>query len=225
MAARKKKTASKKKVASEKVRKASKLTAAAAKVGTAASELEIVDFSDGLAFRKWLARNHASSPGIWVKFAKKGSGHTSITRAEAVDAALRWGWIDGQGKAIDATHWMNKFTPRRARSIWSKINREAALALIAAGDMEKPGLAEVERAKADGRWDQAYDPPSKSVVPEDLAAALAKKPRAAAFFEKLNGTNRYAVLWRVQTAKKPETRARRIEQLVAMLARGEKIHP
>lgn len=220
MAARKKKTASKS-VAKKAARRVAKPVAAAG----SASELEIMDFADGLAFRKWLARNHASSPGIWLRFAKKGGGHASLTRAEAVDAALRWGWIDGQGKGIDASHWMNKYTPRRARSIWSKINRESAIALIAAGEMEEPGLAEVERAKADGRWDAAYDPPKTSVVPDDLTKALAKKPRAAAFFETLNSANRYAILWRIQTAKKPETRARRIEQLVAMLARGEKIHP
>jgi uncharacterized protein YdeI (YjbR/CyaY-like superfamily) len=190
-----------------------------------AVELELMEFADGAGFRAWLERNHASSPGVWIQFAKKGAGVASITRPEAVDAALRWGWIDGQGKSIDAHSWKMKFTPRRARSIWSKINRESALALIERGEMQPPGLAEVERAKADGRWDAAYDPPRKAEVPPDFAKALAAKPKAKAAFEKLNSANRYAMLWRLQTAKRAETRAKRIEQFVAMLVRGEKIHP
>jgi uncharacterized protein YdeI (YjbR/CyaY-like superfamily) len=197
-------------------RKAKKVTAV---------ELEVLEFEDGAAFHKWLKRNHASSPGLWIKFAKKGSGLASITRSEAVDAALCWGWIDGQGKSIDATHWLNKFTPRRARSTWSKINRERAASLIERGEMQAPGLAEIERAKADGRWEAAYDSPSASKVPADFAKALAAKPKAKAAFEKLNAANRYAMLWRLQTAKRAETRAKRIEQFVAMLVRGEKIHP
>jgi uncharacterized protein YdeI (YjbR/CyaY-like superfamily) len=226
VAATKKKTA--RKTAGRKVAKpvakgakpATKVAAAAAAV-----DLAVVEFADGAAWRTWLKRNHASSPGIWIKFAKKGSGLPSITRAEAVDGALCWGWIDGQGKSHDATYWLNKFTPRRSRSIWSKINRARALALIASGDLAAPGLAEVERAKADGRWDAAYDSPRTSAIPEDFAKALTAKPRAAAFFKTLNAANRYAILWRLQTAKRPETRAKRIEQFVAMLVRGEKIHP
>jgi uncharacterized protein YdeI (YjbR/CyaY-like superfamily) len=218
MATRKKKAA--KKAVAKPARKVAK--SAAAKV--AAVEYEILEFVDAVAFRKWLKRNHVSSPGIWIKLAKKGSRLESITYAEAVGVALCWGWIDGQGKGVDALHWLTKFTPRRARSIWSKINRDKAAALIERGEMQPPGLAEIERAKADGRWDAAYDSPRSSVVPQDFAKALAAKPRAAAFYKTLNGANRYAILWRLQTAKRPETRAKRIEQFVAMLVRGEKIH-
>jgi uncharacterized protein YdeI (YjbR/CyaY-like superfamily) len=188
-------------------------------------ELPVLEFADAAAFRKWLEAQHAKAPGLWIKFAKKGSGMASITHAEAVDAALRWGWIDGQGKSHDAQYWLTKFTPRRARSVWSKINRERALALIASGEMQPAGLAEVERAKTDGRWDAAYDSPKNAAVPEDLARALAQKPRAAKFFATLDSANRYAILWRLQTAKRPETRAKRITDFVAMLARGEKLHP
>ena len=188
-------------------------------------ELPVLEFADAAAFRKWLKQHHAKAPGVWIKFAKKGSGVASITHPEAVDAALRWGWIDGQGKSHDASYWLTKFTPRRARSIWSKINRERARALIASGDMEAAGLAEVERAKADGRWDAAYDSPKSAAIPEDFASALARERKAAAFFATLNGANRYAILWRLQTAKRAETRAKRIEDFVAMLARGEKFHP
>lgn len=191
---------------------------ATAKVASA--DFETLEFADAAAFRTWLKRNHASSPGIWIKLAKKGSGIASIVHSEAVDGALRWGWIDGQAKSIDERHWLMKFTPRRARSLWSKINRERATALIARGEMQAPGLAEVERAKADGRWDAAYDSPRTSTVPDDLAKALAAKPRAAAKFAMLTAAERFAILWRIQTAKRPDTRARRIEQFVAMLARA-----
>ena len=222
MAATKKKPARKKAV-----RKVAKAVTKGAKVAAvvAPADLAVLEFVDCAAWRTWLQRKHASSPGIWIKFAKKGSGRSSITRPEAVDGALCWGWIDGQGKSHDATYWLNKFTPRRSRSIWSKINRDKALALIASGEMAAPGLAEVERAKGDGRWDAAYDSPRSSAIPDDFAKALAAKPRAAEFFETLNAANRYAILWRLQTAKRPETRAKRIEQFVAMLIRGEKIHP
>ncbi len=145
--------------------------------------------------------------------------------AEALEVALAWGWIDAQKRAHDDSWWLQRFTPRGPRSMWSKINREKALALIAAGEMKPPGMAEVERARRDGRWDSAYDSPSRASVPDDLAAALAASPRARAFFATLDSANRYAVLYRVQTARKAETRARRIAQLVAMLARHEKLHP
>ncbi|QRO02548.1 YdeI/OmpD-associated family protein [Archangium violaceum] len=173
----------------------------------------------------WLASNHTSSRGVWLKLAKKASGVASVTYAEAVEVGLAWGWIDGQRRSHDDTAFLQKFTPRGPRSIWSKINREKALALIAAGEMKPAGLAEVERAKRDGRWDAAYDSPSRASVPEDLAAALAANPRAAEFFATLNATNRYAVLFRLQTVKKAETRARRIALYVEMLARHEKLHP
>ena len=188
------------------------------------SELPVLAFASPRAFSDWLAEHHASSRGVWLKLARKASGVASVTYAEAVEVALAWGWIDGQKKAGDATAWLQKFTPRAAKSVWSKVNREKARALIEAGAMRPAGLAEVERAKADGRWDAAYDPPSRATVPDDLQAALAKSPRAAAFFRTLDARNRYAVLWRVQTAKKPETREKRIADLVAKLARGEKLH-
>ncbi|MGN6527540.1 MAG: YdeI/OmpD-associated family protein [Burkholderiaceae bacterium] len=177
---------------------------------------------DPAAFDAWLARHHASSDGAWLQLAKAGT--PGLRYAQALEVALCHGWIDGQKKSLDAHHFLQRFTPRRARSLWSKINRDKALALIAAGRMRPAGLAQVEAAKADGRWDDAYDGARSAQVPPDLQAALDARPAARAFFATLDGTNRYAVLWRVQTAKKPETRARRIEQLVGMLARGERIH-
>jgi uncharacterized protein YdeI (YjbR/CyaY-like superfamily) len=189
------------------------------------AELPTRSFPSARAFSDWLAEHHASSPGLWLRLARKASGAASITYAEAVEVALAWGWIDGQKQAADEASWLQKMTRRGARSVWSQKNREKALALIDAGAMQPPGLAEVERAKRDGRWDAAYDPPSRATVPEDLEAALAKSPRAAAFFATLDARNRYAVLWRVQTAKKPEKRAKRIADFVAMLARGDKLYP
>lgn len=189
------------------------------------AELPTLSFAAPRAFSDWLADHHASSRGIWLRLAKKASGVPSITYPEAIDVALAWGWIDGQKQRGDEASWLQKFTPRGAKSVWSKINREKALALIEAGAMQPAGREEVERAKRDGRWDQAYDPPSRATVPDDLQAALAKNARAAAFFATLDGRNRYAVLWRVQTAKKAETRQKRIADLVAMLGRGEKVHP
>lgn len=187
-------------------------------------DLPILAFADPRAFSTWLAASHATSRGVWLRLAKKASGPPSVTYVEAIDVALTWGWIDGQKRPADEASWLQKFTPRGVRSPWSKINRDKATALIAAGTMQPPGLAEVERARHDGRWDAAYDPPSRSVVPEDLAAALAANPRASAFFATLDAANRYSVLYRIQTAKKPEKRAKRVEQFVAMLARHEKIH-
>lgn len=177
------------------------------------------------AFETWLRKNHSASDGVWLEIAKPGAPEATISYAEAVDVALCYGWIDGQKKGKDAAYWLQRFTPRRARSIWSKANREKAEALVAAGRMQSSGQAEIDRAKADGRWDAAYDGARTAAVPPDLQAALDAQPKARAFFATLNAANRYAVLWRVQTAKKPETRASRIEKLVAMLARGEKIHP
>jgi uncharacterized protein YdeI (YjbR/CyaY-like superfamily) len=191
-------------------------------------ELPVLSFATQRAFSTWLAKHHAKSQGLWIKLAKASAkaktGIKSITYAEAVEVALCWGWIDGQGKRIDDTWFAQKLTPRRARSLWSKINCAKAAALIEAGKMQPPGLAEIERAKQDGRWDRAYDSPRNATPPADLLAALAENPRAAAFFAELNATNRYAILHRVQTAKKAETRARRIAQFVAMLARHEKLH-
>ena len=176
------------------------------------------------AFEAWLRTNHSTCEGVWLEIARAGAPEATVSYEEAVEIALCHGWIDGQKKARDATHWLQRFTPRRPRSLWSKVNRARAEALIAAGRMQASGQAEIDRAKADGRWDAAYDSARTAAVPADLQAALHARPEAQAFFSTLNAANRYAVLWRVQTAKKPETRARRIEMLVAMLARGERIH-
>jgi uncharacterized protein YdeI (YjbR/CyaY-like superfamily) len=184
-----------------------------------------VRFGDRDAWEAWLRQHHASSDGLWLQLAKAGAAEPGLSYADALEVALCHGWIDGQKKGLDAQSWLQRFTPRRPRSIWSKINCAKAEALIAQGRMQPAGLAEVERARADGRWDRAYAGARTSTVPDDLQAALAANPRAAAFFQTLNGANRYAVLWRVQTASRPETRARRIATLVEMLARGEKIHP
>lgn len=187
--------------------------------------LDVVAFASKREWETWLRRNHAKVDGVWIKFAKKKSGLPTVTYDEALEVALCYGWIDGQSKGLDETHHLQRWTPRRAKSVWSKINRENALRLIAEGKMKPAGLREVERAKADGRWDAAYDSPSQATVPDDLAKALNKNAKARKFFETLNGTNRYAILHRIQTAKKPETRARRIAQFVEMLAKGEKLYP
>jgi uncharacterized protein YdeI (YjbR/CyaY-like superfamily) len=181
-------------------------------------------FKTARAFETWLEKHHDDSDGLWLKIARKGADAPSVTYPEAVEIALCWGWIDGQRKGLDDQHFLQRFTPRRARSIWSKINVDKVAALIEAARMQAPGYAQVNAAKADGRWAQAYDGARASAVPEDLLAALEAEPRAKAFFETINAANRYAVLWRVQTAVKAETRARRIAQLVEMLARGETIH-
>jgi uncharacterized protein YdeI (YjbR/CyaY-like superfamily) len=191
----------------------------------AADETPILSFVDTSAWSKWLASHHATSRGLWLKIAKKGAKSSSVSYAEALEVALAWGWIDGQKGKLDDVWWLQRFTPRGSKSIWSKVNREKAVALIEAGRMQLAGLAEVERARGDGRWDAAYDSQSRATVPPDLAAALAANPRAARFFETLESYNRYAILFRVHTAKKPATRAMRIEKFVAMLARNEKVHP
>ena len=176
-------------------------------------------------FRAWLREHHDTSAGIWMKLAKKGSGRTSITYDEAVEVALTFGWIDGQARPGDDTYYLQGFTRRRPQSPWSRRNRDRVEALIAAGAMEPGGLAEVERARADGRWDRAYDGPRTATPPADLLEALAARPAAREVFETLNRTNRYAILYRIQDAKRPETRARRIARFVDMLERGEKLYP
>lgn len=181
-------------------------------------------FKRAKAFETWLKRHHATSAALWLKLAKRGADETSVTYVEAVEIALCWGWIDGQKKGLDEQYFLQRFTPRRARSVWSKVNVDKAEALIKKGRMQAPGLAQVEAAKADGRWARAYDGARTSEVPEDLIAALDATPMAKAFFSTINASNRYAVLWRIQTAVKAETRARRIAQLVEMLARGETVH-
>lgn len=184
-----------------------------------------LSFEDFDAWHSWLAKHHAASSGVWLRIAKKGVSRKSVTYADAVEAALCFGWIDGQKKAESESHWLQRFTPRSAKSIWSRINRDKAARLIEQGKMKPAGLLEVERAKGDGRWDGAYDSQRGATVPADLRAALDGNPAAKAFFATLESRNRYAVLFRVQTARTSETRARRIEKFVAMLARNEKIHP
>ena len=173
----------------------------------------------------WLKRHHASSPGVWLRIAKKDAPTTSITHPQALELALCFGWIDALSRSDGAHYWLRRFTPRAPRSLWSKINRDKAQALVAAGRMQPAGLKEMQRAQTDGRWDAAYDPGSSAAIPPDLQAALAANPAAQAFFATLDSQNRYAVLFRLQTAKRAETRARRLANFVAMLARGEKLHP
>jgi len=185
---------------------------------------DVKPFKSAQAFEAWLRKHHASSDGLWLKIAKKGVGVPSVTYLEAVEIALCWGWIDGQKRGFDEQHFLQRFTPRRPRSIWSKTNVTKVAALIEAGRMQPAGQAQVDAAKADGRWERAYDGARTATVPEDLQAALAQCPPAQAFFATINASNRYAVLWRVHTAVRPQTRATRIAQLVEMLARGEVLH-
>jgi len=187
--------------------------------------LPLLRFADAAAWQDWLAANHTTSRGVWLAIARTGSGTPSVTYEQALDIALCHGWIDGRKQGGDAGFWRQKFTPRGPRSAWSQRNREKAEALIAAGRMAPAGLAAVEAARRDGRWDAAYGLSRHRGVPEDLRAALDADPAAAAAFAGLDSRNRYAVLYRVQTAKKAETRARRIADFVAMLARGETIYP
>jgi uncharacterized protein YdeI (YjbR/CyaY-like superfamily) len=191
-----------------------------------AEELEVLPFATAEDWEAWLHAHHDTTPGgVWIKFARKASGIPTVTYLEALQVALCYGWIDGQARSLDERFYVQRFTPRRARSIWSKRNVGFATALIESGRMQPAGLREVERAKADGRWAAAYDGPKAATVPDDLQAALDANPAAAEFFAGLKGQNRYAILHRLQTARRPETRARRIETFVAMLARGETLHP
>lgn len=191
---------------------------------TAKDDLEIIAFPSPQSWESWLVQHHSVSNGIWLRFFKKGSGVTSVTFAEALDEALCYGWIDGQAKKYDDASWLQKFTPRRSKSIWSKRNREHIERLIKAGKMQPAGLKEVEKAKADGRWEKAYDSPSTMQVPEDFLAALDKNEKAKAFFETLNKTNTYAIAWRLQTAKRSETRMKRMRAILEMLENGKKFH-
>ena len=197
-----------------------------AKVGSVSDELLALTVADGAAWRAWLQEHHGDDRGVWLTLAKKGAAApTSLTYDEALEEALCQGWIDGQIRAGDTYSYRQRFTPRSPRSGWSKRNVAAAERLIAEGRMQASGLAAVERAKADGRWDAAYAGPASIEVPTDLAAALDSHPAARTLFQNLNSRNRYAVLYRIETAKRAETRRRRIEQFVAMLARGETIYP
>jgi uncharacterized protein YdeI (YjbR/CyaY-like superfamily) len=177
------------------------------------------------AWAAWLDKNHLISPGVWLRLAKKGTGAQSVSYGEALDVALCYGWIDGQKKGESESTWLQKFVPRARKSIWSKINRQKALALVKAGRMRPAGLEQIERAEEDGRWDAAYDSPAGATVPSDFQAALDCNPRAKAFFAALDRANRYAILFRIQTAKKSETRVKRVQQFVKMLEKHKKIHP
>jgi uncharacterized protein YdeI (YjbR/CyaY-like superfamily) len=185
----------------------------------------VLAFASRAEWEAWLARQHTTSSGLWLQIAKKGAGVASVSYAEALDVALCYGWIDGQKGKLDERYWLQRFTPRRPKSPWSKINCAKAAELIERGEMRPAGLLEVERAKADGRWDRAYQGQRTATVPDDLQRELDRNDRAREFFATLDSANRYAILYRIEEAKKPETRARRIEKYVAMLDEGKKIHP
>jgi uncharacterized protein YdeI (YjbR/CyaY-like superfamily) len=192
---------------------------------TKRTELPTLSFESKKNWADWLAKQHNKSAGVWLKFARKGSNIPSLTYEEAVEVALCYGWIDSQGKSLDTDHWLQKYTPRGPKSVWSKINTERAEKLIASGEMRPVGLRAIEAAKQDGRWDAAYESPKNILVPEDFRVELDKTPNAKAFFAALNRVNRYAILFRIHNAKRAETRTRRIRQFVEMLERGEKIYP
>jgi uncharacterized protein YdeI (YjbR/CyaY-like superfamily) len=188
-------------------------------------DLPVVPFENKKKWADWLAKQHDKSTGVWLKLAKKDSGIPSITYEQALDVALCYGWIDGQKKGFDDQYWLQKFTPRGPRSIWSKVNTEKGERLIASGEMKTAGLQAIELAKQDGRWEAAYASQKNISVPQDFQAALAKSKKAKAFFATLKSAERYSFLFRIHHAKKPETRANRIQQFVKMLERNEKIHP
>jgi uncharacterized protein YdeI (YjbR/CyaY-like superfamily) len=188
-------------------------------------QLPVLCFESVDAWDAWLAEHASASPGLWLKIPRRDSAAAGIGYSEALDVALCHGWIDGQKGSHDSSHWLQRFTPRKPGSRWSRINTERVAALTAAGRMRPSGLREVEQAQADGRWEQAYESQSRVTVPEDLARALAANPRARAFFATLDSANRYAILYRIGAAKRPETRARRVAAFVAMLSEHKKIHP
>jgi uncharacterized protein YdeI (YjbR/CyaY-like superfamily) len=186
--------------------------------------LPVLGFANQRSFERWLAAQPSDAVGVWVKLTKKAWTRATVTKAEAIDAALCHGWIDGKLEKYDGQHWLVRFTPRKSRSKWSALNRNRALTLIKEGRMRPAGLAQIEAAKADGRWEGAYAPASRAEVPVDLQKALDSNPKASAFFATLNSRNRYAILYRIANVKKVETRARKIAEFVAMLDRGETIH-
>jgi uncharacterized protein YdeI (YjbR/CyaY-like superfamily) len=189
-----------------------------------ADDLPVKLFASRTQLEAWLEEHHAVSEGIWLKIAKKGSGIASVSYGEALELALCFGWIDSQKRGFDEKHFLQRFTPRRPRGKWSQINREKAEGLVASGAMRPAGQAEVDAAKADGRWDAAYAGQRTAEVPDDLRRELDRNKAAEDFFAKLDSANRYAILYRLQEAKKPQTRQRRLQKFVAMLERGEKIH-
>ncbi len=186
--------------------------------------MKILSFASSRVFRTWLIKHHGQPDGIWLRIYKKDSGVATVTYAEALDQALCFGWIDGQKQPVNTGSWLQKFTPRRPKSGWSKINTRHAERLMKSGDMTPAGLKEVDAAKADGRWQAAYDSSSSAAVPDDFLGALAKNKKAHTFFKTLNKANLYSITYRLQTAKKPETRAKRMRAILEMLARGEKFH-
>jgi uncharacterized protein YdeI (YjbR/CyaY-like superfamily) len=189
------------------------------------SELAIQQFGSQKEWENWLEKNNSQADGVWLKFAKKNSGETTVSYGEAVEAGLCYGWIDSQAKAFDEKFYLQKFTPRRAKSIWSKINRGKIEKLIAEGKLKPADLAQVEAAKADGRWAAAYSSAANIGIPEDFQKALAKDKKAADFFEILTSANRYAILFRLENTKRAETRKANIEKYIQMLAAGQKFHP
>ena len=191
---------------------------------TKSSTVPILAFETPDTFEAWLTKNHDKSDGLWLKLFKKSSKRKTITYAEALDVALCYGWIDGRANKFDGDSWIQRFTPRGARSIWSKKNTDNVERLTSLGKMRPAGLEEVEKAKADGRWAKAYDSPKDMQLPDDFMKALSKNKKAKAFFETLNKTNKYAIGWRLQTAKKPETKEKRIKAIVEMLSKQQKFH-
>ncbi len=189
-----------------------------------ADSLPIMSFETQQDWERWL-EEHYTGEGIWLKIAKKETGIPSVSYAEALDSAICYGWIDGQKASFDDKYWLQKFTPRRLKSVWSKVNCDKAIALIKEGRMQPAGLRQVELAKADGRWDMAYESQSKITIPDDFQSELDKNQKAKDFFSTLNSVNRYAILFRIQTAKKAETRSARIKKFIEMLAKNERIHP
>jgi len=187
--------------------------------------MQILHFKTSADFRRWLAKNHVKSGGLWLRISKKDAGEKSLTYAEALDQALCYGWIDGQKKPFDELSWLQKFTPRRSRSGWSKLNTQHIERLTKAGAMTPAGLEAVEAAKADGRWETAYASPRNAGPPEDFLKELAANKKAKAFFETLNKANVYSIVYRLQTAKKPETREKRMKTILAMMEQGKAFHP
>ena len=187
-------------------------------------EFPVIAFQSQNKWRSWLSKNHSFADGIWLRLYKKDSGIKSINHDEALDEALCYGWIDGQAKSFDEESYLQKFTPRRKRSLWSKRNREKVEQLIKDGKMHSSGLKEIDTAKSDGRWEEAYDSPKNMKIPDDFLKELSKKPEAFAFFNTLNKTNKFSIGWRLQTAKKPETREKRIKTIIEMMEQGKKFH-
>jgi uncharacterized protein YdeI (YjbR/CyaY-like superfamily) len=188
------------------------------------NDKQVHSFTSSKEWRKWLAEHYAQSNGVWLRFFKKDSGKKTFVYAEALEEALCYGWIDGQVNKYDAESYIQKFTPRRAKSTWSKRNTAIAERLLQEGKMETAGMQQVELAKADGRWQQAYDSPKNMKVPEDFLEQLSKNKKAKAFFDGLNKANQYAIAWRLQTAKKPETREKRLKEILKMMREGKKFH-